>query len=119
MVSGGLSPKPQPPQRNAEVVDEAWSGRGAAVLQGGAAGRARDQRAVDRVPCPSKSFHRSSGLDIAPVRRLLQHSSAATTQRHIGAETRRIEKAIDGYCERQGVFNSLPFCILYSERIGR
>ncbi len=28
MVSGGLSPKPQPPQRNAGVVDVAWNGRG-------------------------------------------------------------------------------------------
>ena len=31
----------------------------------------------------------------APVQRLLQHSSAATTQRYIGIEPQRIEAAIE------------------------
>ena len=38
-----------------------------------------------------------SGYDIALVQRLLQHSSAATTQRYIGIEPQKIEEAIQGH----------------------
>jgi len=37
--------------------------------------------------------------DIALVQRLLQHSSPAVTQRYIGIEPERIEKAILGHME--------------------
>jgi site-specific recombinase XerD len=33
------------------------------------------------------------------VQRLLQHSSAAVTQRYIGIEPQRIEKAIEGHAK--------------------
>ena len=39
-------------------------------------------------------IYKNSGYDIALVQRLLQHSSAATTQRYIGIESQRIEAAI-------------------------
>lgn len=39
-------------------------------------------------------IYKNSGYDIALVQRLLQHSSAATTQRYIGIEPQRIETAI-------------------------
>ena len=42
-------------------------------------------------------IYKSSGYDIALVQRLLQHSSAATTQRYIGIEPQRIEEAIAGH----------------------
>ena len=42
-------------------------------------------------------IYKSSGYDIALVQRLLQHSSAATTQRYIGIEPQRIEEAIEGH----------------------
>ena len=42
-------------------------------------------------------IYKNSGYDIALVQRLLQHSSAATTQRYIGIEPQRIEKAIEGH----------------------
>ena len=42
-------------------------------------------------------IYKSSGYDIALVQRLLQHSSAATTQRYIGMEPERIERAIEGH----------------------
>ncbi len=42
-------------------------------------------------------IYKNSGFDIALVRRLLQHSSAAVTQRYIGMEPQRIEKAIEGH----------------------
>ena len=38
-----------------------------------------------------------SEFEIALVQRLLQHSSAAVTQRYIGMEPQRIEKAIEGH----------------------
>ena len=38
-------------------------------------------------------IYKNSGYDIALVQRLLQHSSAATTQRYIGIESQRIEMA--------------------------
>ena len=40
-------------------------------------------------------IYKSNGYDIALVQRLLQHSSAATTQRYIGIEPQRIEQAIE------------------------
>ena len=42
-------------------------------------------------------IYKSNGCDIALVQRLLQHSSAATTQRYIGIEPQRIEEAIQGH----------------------
>lgn len=39
----------------------------------------------------------SNGFDITLVQRLLQHSSASVTQRYIGIEPQRIEKAIEGH----------------------
>ena len=44
-------------------------------------------------------IYRNNGYDIALVQRLLQHSSAAVTQRYIGIEPQRIEKAIEGHTE--------------------
>ncbi len=44
-------------------------------------------------------IYRNNGFDIALVQRLLQHSSAAVTQRYIGIEPQRIEKAIEGHTE--------------------
>ncbi len=44
-------------------------------------------------------IYRDNGFDIALVQRLLQHSSAAVTQRYIGIEPQRIEKAIEGHAE--------------------
>ena len=44
-------------------------------------------------------IYKSNGYDIALVQRLLQHSSAAVTQRYIGIEPQRIEKAIEGHAE--------------------
>lgn len=38
-----------------------------------------------------------NGFDIALVQRLLQHSSASTTQRYIGIEPQRIEQAIQNH----------------------
>ena len=44
-------------------------------------------------------IYKNSGYDIALVQRLLQHSSAAITQRYIGVEPQRIEKAIEGHAQ--------------------
>ena len=44
-------------------------------------------------------IYKNSGYDIALVQRLLQHSSAATTQRYIGIEPQRIEAAIEGHAQ--------------------
>ncbi|MBR5126115.1 MAG: tyrosine-type recombinase/integrase [Oscillospiraceae bacterium] len=44
-------------------------------------------------------IYKNSGYDIALVQRLLQHSSAATTQRYIGIEPHRIEKAIQSHLQ--------------------
>ena len=41
------------------------------------------------------SIYNNNGKDIALVQRLLQHSSPATTQRYIGIEPERIEKALE------------------------
>jgi site-specific recombinase XerD len=42
-------------------------------------------------------IYKANGYDIALVLRLLQHGSAAVTQRYIGIEPQRIEKAIEGH----------------------
>ena len=42
-------------------------------------------------------IYNNNGCDIALVQRLLQHSSAAVTQRYIGIEPQRIEAAIEGH----------------------
>ena len=42
-------------------------------------------------------IYKNNGYDIALVQRLLQHSSAATTQRYIGIEPQRIEEAIENH----------------------
>lgn len=44
-------------------------------------------------------IYRANGYDIALVQRLLQHSSAAVTQRYIGIEPQRIERAIEGHAK--------------------
>lgn len=44
-------------------------------------------------------IYKDSGFDIALVQRLLQHSSASVTQRYIGIEPQRIEKAIEGHAK--------------------
>lgn len=44
-------------------------------------------------------IYKNSGYDIALVQRLLQHSSAAITQRYIGIEPQRIEQAIEGHAK--------------------
>ena len=40
-------------------------------------------------------IYKNNGYDVALVQRLLQHSSASTTQRYIGLEPQRIEQAIE------------------------
>lgn len=42
-------------------------------------------------------IYKSNGYDITLVQRLLQHSSAAVTQRYIGIEPQRIESAIENH----------------------
>ena len=42
-------------------------------------------------------IYKSNGYDVALVQRLLQHSSASTTQRYIGIEPQRIEQAIESH----------------------
>ena len=44
-------------------------------------------------------IYKANGYDIALVQRLLQHSSASTTQRYIGIEPQRIEEAIQGHAQ--------------------
>ena len=44
-------------------------------------------------------IYKNNGYDIALVQRLLQHSSAAVTQRYIGIEPERIEQAIEGHAQ--------------------
>lgn len=44
-------------------------------------------------------IYKNNGYDIVLVQRLLQHSSAAVTQRYIGIEPQRIEKAIEGHAQ--------------------
>lgn len=42
-------------------------------------------------------IYKANGCDIALVQHLLQHSSAAVTQRYIGIEPQRIEEAIEAH----------------------
>ena len=42
-------------------------------------------------------IYQKNGYDIVLVQRLLQHSSATTTQRYIGIEPQAIEAAIQGH----------------------
>ena len=42
-------------------------------------------------------IYKNNDFDIALVQRLLQHSSAAVTQRYIGIEPQRIEAAIENH----------------------
>ena len=44
-------------------------------------------------------IYKANGYDISLVQRLLQHSSAAITQRYIGIEPERIERAIEGHTQ--------------------
>ena len=44
-------------------------------------------------------IYKANGFDIALVQRLLQHSSATTTQRYIGIEPQRIEQAIQNHAQ--------------------
>ncbi len=45
------------------------------------------------------TIYKDNGYDIALVQRLLQHSSAAITQRYIGIEPQRIEAAIQNHAQ--------------------
>lgn len=42
----------------------------------------------------ASEIYKNNGYDIALVQKLLQHSSAATTQRYIGIEPQKVEEAI-------------------------
>ena len=44
-------------------------------------------------------IYNANGYDIALVQRLLQHSSASTTQRYIGIEPQKIERAIQNHAQ--------------------
>lgn len=44
-------------------------------------------------------IYKNNGYDIALVQRLLQHSSAAVTQRYIGMEPQRVEAAIQNHAQ--------------------
>lgn len=44
-------------------------------------------------------IYKANGYDIALVQRLLQHSSAATTQRYIGMLPKRLEEAIQNHAQ--------------------
>ena len=44
-------------------------------------------------------IYKANGYDISLVQRLLQHSSAAVTQRYIGIEPQRIEAAIQNHAQ--------------------
>ena len=44
-------------------------------------------------------IYKNNGYDTALVQHLLQHSCTAVTQRYIGIEPQRIEKAIEGHSE--------------------
>ena len=47
--------------------------------------------------CYATEIYKNYGYDIAFVQCLLQHSSAAVTQRYIGIEPQQIEKANEGH----------------------
>jgi site-specific recombinase XerD len=42
-------------------------------------------------------IYRDSGYNIALVQQLLQHSSAAVTQKYIGIQQKEVEEAIEGH----------------------
>lgn len=42
-------------------------------------------------------IYKNNGYDIMLVKRLLQHSSAATTERYIGISSKRVEEALQGH----------------------
>ena len=42
-------------------------------------------------------IYKNNGYDIMLVKHLLQHSSAATTQRYIGIESKKVEDALDSH----------------------
>lgn len=44
-------------------------------------------------------IYRNSGYNIALVQQLLQHSSAAVTQRYIGIQQKEVEQAIEGHLQ--------------------
>ena len=44
-------------------------------------------------------IYSANSFDIALVQKLLQHSSASTTQRYIGIEPQRIEQAIQNHAQ--------------------
>ena len=44
-------------------------------------------------------IYKNNGYDITLVQRLLQHSSASTTQRYIGIEPQKIEQAIANHAQ--------------------
>ena len=44
-------------------------------------------------------IYKANGYDIVLVQRLLQHSSAAVTQRYVGIEPQRIERAIENHAQ--------------------
>lgn len=43
------------------------------------------------------SIYQANGCDISLVQHLLQHSNAATTQRYLGIEPKRVEQAIESH----------------------
>ncbi len=47
----------------------------------------------------ASEIYKNNGYDIALVQRLLQHSSASVTQRYIGIESARIERAIEQHTD--------------------
>ena len=47
----------------------------------------------------ASEIYKNNGYDITLVQRLLQHSSAAVTQRYIGIEPQRIEQAIANHAQ--------------------
>ncbi len=54
---------------------------------------------IDRIELMFPLTTRAVQKQLALVQRLLQHSSAAVTQRYIGIEAQRIEKAIEGHAK--------------------
>ena len=50
-------------------------------------------------------IYKNNGYDIALVQRLLQHSSAAVTQRYIGMEPQRVEAAIQNHAQLLSSFS--------------
>lgn len=57
------------------------------------------QKVVENMELFTHKIRTINGYDITLVQRLLQHSSAAITQRYIGIEPQRIEEAIEGHAQ--------------------